>query len=365
VWTGAFDVPIFLDGDAPWDTRGSIRLDDQGRPVVQGAQRAPFAVSFPGDPATGPGGDARWPVVLSVPGTGATQWYGLTQGVPAALGGDAVVLTYMAPLHEGRDVPGGDPALHFYNPLNPDATRNLLRQEALELVYLLRLLREDLAERPEFAHVDIDDVVYFGHSQGTQPGAILAAVEPTVRRFVFDGVSGSIASTALSYLDNPEYAQISRLILSVLQMPDTGIPAWHPLLQLTQTGGDAVDPLAYAQAWQGWEGVPHGADVLVFDGAYDDTTTLTAMSSLITGAGLALLQDDELGLPGWDPDPFGLGLATTTPRPVDHNAVGFDGAPRTAAAWLDPDEAHWTTIFSPEAQQAAVAFLLSEHATVP
>jgi hypothetical protein len=364
-WTGAFDVPIFLDGEAPWDTGGSIHLDEQGRPIVQGTESAPFAVSFPGDPAAGPGGDARWPVVLSVPGTGAWQWYGITEGVPDALRGDAVVITYMAPLHEGREVPGGDPGLHFYNPLNPDATRDLLRQEALELVYLLRLLREDLAARPEFAHVDVDHVVYFGHSQGTQPGAILAAVEPTVRRFVFDGISGSIATTALSYLDNPEYAQISSLILALLQMPETGIPAWHPLLQLTQTGGDAVDPLAYAQAWRGWDGVPRGADVLVFDGVHDTTTTVTAMSSLITGAGLQLLRDEALGLPGWDPDPFGLGLATTTARPVEGNAVGFDGAPRTAAAWLDPDEAHWTTIDSEDAQAAAVAFLLSEHATVP
>lgn len=324
---GHFLAPIFMRGESPYETEGgAFEFDDEGRPILQRWESVPFAFLLP----EGPG---PHPVMVWQDGTGWSEWSHADRPVVQEyVDAGFAVFGFLPQFHGTRATEGSNDQLSTYNYFNAEAGRTTLRQQAVEVMYSLRLLRHSLAGIPELDSLDTSRLVYASHSQGTLPGGILAAVEDSFHAFLLSASASYLSITILERSD-VDIESLLRALLNI-QRP---LDRFHPTIQLAQLGVDAVEPHNYARYWGGSPQRPGGANVYVINGFNDDTTHPIGMSFLTIAGDLA-----PIAPAGWDVDPYGVWTREAEQLPIAGNRIGFDGQPHTLATYLDPQTGHGT-----------------------
>jgi pimeloyl-ACP methyl ester carboxylesterase len=306
VFRGHYCTPNFQSyvEEAPF-TRGrggKLVLTAQGVPVLQGVSsdyrsdgneqdrdnectplmKARFVVSIPKGTAPANG----WPLMITAHGTGgdATGFLGNNNFAGwAAKQGYAVVSTDQ-PLHGANNDPGRRPGVGktvifdiegvpvsvplggsftaqdmFYNPINPGAARDNVRQAMVDQAILLRLVGATdfaSAKRPSSntpllaayagrtnPRFDLSRVQAIGHSQGSQVLASLAAIDPLIKGVVLSGCGGDFRYGTLR---RTEPFDMKPLLNGLLSMGPMELDEMHPLMALAQMIADSVDPQTFA-----------------------------------------------------------------------------------------------------------------------
>ncbi|MCC6528193.1 MAG: hypothetical protein IT373_36435 [Polyangiaceae bacterium] len=349
-FTAHYQTPIFQAGTSPYDEGGDIVFGADGRPEIQRWEQVPMLL-------LAPQGAGPHPLLLFIDGTGWGEWSHVSSSeTQALLAAGFAVASYMPQFHGSRATPGSDPETHTYNFLNPIAGRNVLRQQLADTSYFVRVLREAVALEPTAPVLDTTSLVFAGQSQGSQNGAMLAAIEPEIRAFVLNGLASYLSVTILERKDILDYAALLKGLLAI-QGP---IDRFHPVLSVLQLGADSIDLHNYAGAWRGWEGKPAGAHLFVLNGHNDTTTAPKGMEAITIAGDLA-----PVAPPGWDVDPFGVWDRDAEPLPISGNRLAFDGGDLTQATHLDADTGHFTIYDKPAERARAVAFLVDALAGVP
>ena len=331
-FSGLVEMPVFQTGAPPYSaTGGAVEFDADGAPIIQRWEPVPFAVAMRDLEAPPPG---PRPALVFIDGTGWAPWDHLRSGwLREILDAGFVVFSYMPQFHGGRAGTRGGPELPTFNLLNPPAGRTNFRQQAVENAFFSRVVREQLAGMEGLPDVDVERVVYGGHSQGALTGAITAAVDSSYAAYVLNGLSAYLTLTILERKDYIDFESAVRTLLANERPLDVFSPALH----LMQLAGEAVDPHNYARLWRGTQARPDGNHVFVINGFHDDTTTPRGMDHLTISADLPTFDP-----PGWNIDPHGIGAPPRVQPPVRGNTDSVSGSPLTLATYMDPFQGHFT-----------------------
>ncbi|WP_437938072.1 hypothetical protein [Sorangium sp. So ce341] len=229
-----------------------------------------------------------FPLLVTAHGTGgdATTFLGEDNFAGwAARQGIAAVSTDQ-PLHGGADALGARPgsrdagvlalagipaglfrgqklgaALAFYNPVNPAATRDNLRQAGIDASLLARVIADtdfSRATRPgggpllpalhgrPAPRFDKGRILLAGHSQGSQSAAAQAALDPLFRGVLLSGCGGDARLGILRRGDLP----FMPFLEAALELREGELTEFHPFMTLVQTLVDPVDPQSYARLYR-------------------------------------------------------------------------------------------------------------------
>ena len=330
---GLLPMPIFQQGDTPYETSGgNILLNEQGQAEIQRWEDVPIAVSFKEDEAFN---DTPRPVLVFIDGTGWRNWTHLYDNwIYEALDQGYIVYSFMPQFHGQRAGFMGSDMLATFNLLNPAAGGNNFVQQAIEISYFARAIREQIHTLTGLPTSNTDRMLYAAQSQGSVCGAIHASISDQFSAYVLNGVSSSITLTML-YRD--DLLNFREVMSGFLQTTPEALDLFHPALQLIQLGSDAVDPNSYAPYWKGWEGQPWGNHVWMINGKNDQTTRPLGMANLTMVA-----QAHPLAPLEWDIDPYGVSGIMEIPWPVSATQQSFSNTPLIITSFLDAERGHYT-----------------------
>lgn len=285
---GTFSAPVFQKGTKPFltaDQGGAIELDGEGRPIVQGREDICFALTIPKDAPMPPAG---WPLVIYGHGTGGSFRgfigndvaqdlsavdVGVAEGGGDAGGGDGggvegegegeefvddgvqrfAVLSFDGVMHGPRRGSDESPDNLFFNVLNPEAARDNSVQGGADLFAVARmaeLLDVAAGDSPigEAVRFNAGKIMYLGHSQGGNAGALGVPFEPLIHSAVLSGTGGGLL---LSLLDKRSPVDLSAGVQLVMAETDPSfeLNQFHPVLSMVQWYVDGADPGSYARWW--------------------------------------------------------------------------------------------------------------------
>ena len=352
------DEGIFHPGDQ------SFRYDAQGKPVVQGTEELDFTLVLP--KAGRPAGSGI-PVVIFQHGIGGNRVSMLdvagifaeagfaTVGIDAAAHGSRSVWASADREHNrtGARGPDGFPdhtpfsqvsaAEFFAYLLNMSAMRDNLRQTAVDLMQLVRLLQNPDLDLSPFPGVLLctESLYLLGDSLGGMFSVLLLAVEPSVRTAVLNVTGGGLLTEVVGR--SPDTAQWVMPFLPLLY----GVPAEtildpvDPVVTLFQTVIDPGDPVNLAPyVLRGQAGAedprrpPTSVLQIMVEG--DETVSNASNEALARAFGIPLLDPFARPVPG---------LETVT-SPLQGN-VRLDGWRATAALVQCSPACHGTNLHSP------------------
>ncbi|MCB9664273.1 MAG: hypothetical protein H6732_09180 [Alphaproteobacteria bacterium] len=257
---GLVGLPQFQTGTPPFkEAADGGGIDPDATPRTQ---QVHVAISLPKDGTMPPDG---WPVVLYGHGTGGSYTSFLREGLAEQLASiddldttvNYAMVGFDAPMHgprSGVDTypaakrdawleidPGAfDPDVLFFNPINLEAARANVLQEAADLWSLVRLLAAGIPaeDSPTGSAIafDVDHLVYLGHSQGGVVGPLFAAFEGEVDAVVLSGAGGLTIQTLLNKTSPNDIPSGVRVALA-----DPNIGRNHPVLNLAQMLAEASD----------------------------------------------------------------------------------------------------------------------------
>jgi hypothetical protein len=354
---GTVRLPRFQEGTPPYKmpAHGGALTDE---PVDY--DDVVFALTVPNDATMPLDG---WPLVLFGHGTGGNYRTFVTQGVAERLaagtlddGGEIAlaVLSIDAVLHGPRaaeeswdegwlavDPSAYDPAVLFFNVLNPRAARDNPLQAAADTFGLVRLAQAldwDAAGSPtgEALRFDPDRLLYAGHSQGSSTGVGFAAAEDQLHAATFAGAGGLLIESLL----NRTQPHDTRAALKVT-LADPDLDRHHPVLNLIQALGERSDPINHAATMVHDPLDDSPVHVLHQVGLGDESTPDVTQAALARALYLDQVTNGHAPLDH---------LAVVSP-PVAGN-VSVDSAPFTAVATLHQPDAG--------ADAQAVIFALDE-----
>lgn len=348
-YSGLVEMPVFQRGDSPYtQVGGGLVRDAEGRPEIQRWEPVPFAVARREFTDEAPFEGPR-PALVFIDGTGWRPWSHLRgRWMNAALDAGFVVFSFMPQFHGARAGFEGEPEAITFNFVNPEAGRTNFRQQAVEIAFFSRVIREQLIGLPDLPPIDGTRIAYGGHSQGALAGALAAAVDRgSYAAWVLNGVSSYLS---LTVLERKDILDFERVVRGLLANPGP-LDAFSPALAMMQMASEVVDPHNFARQWRGSAANPAGNHVFVINGFNDDTTTPRGMDHLTLSAQLP-----TVGPPGWNIDPFGVGVPPQVSLPLAGNAEALDGSPLTLATWLDPVRGHFTVHRDATLQQMTLGF---------
>lgn len=346
-WSGRLVIPRWQSGEVPYATDGGdILFDDGGRPVLDGYDEVPVALTLPaGEPP--PGG---WPVLLHLNGTGGSHELTYSFGGAIALLGIASVGIDL-PLHGERGAGAGfETVINYGNPLSSVTS---FLQGAADQVWLVELLARPGAFVPlPEGDVPLDPtrIGYQGHSHGGIVGALAAAhFDGKVKAAMLSGSGGGTFLGAL--LNEGGVVDVAALVDAIFEFEDDeALDDFHPIASLVQHAADPVDPLNLAAGWFAEPTLqrrPLPAMLLTLGEADTFTPPLTTQAMAHAGSVPIVRGDYRIAADALFPPPV-------DELPVSGNTVGFDGTPVTAGlvqyvggthgvGLLDSDR--WTTFF--------------------
>lgn len=350
VATGRMTVARFLRDDTGDDSPDDETFDidpTTGTPrIVDAAQEIPVTFVLPAAPPPAAG----WPVAIFGHGLGASRHAVLTFAEPLTRAGYAVVAIDMAG-HGSRfdaadetnnlagalasftgdsgspdgfgDTTGTITTFAFLEGfLNMSAVRDSIRQSALDLGRVVRLLRRsdlDLAALGTWGgvapRIDASHVAYLGESYGTIVGTVFAGIEPDVDLFVLDVPGGGVLDLAAA--SSPAIGSIVAPYAASLYGIEGRFDRFHPMVALAQAVIDGADPLTLAPHVLGDRlavgGVPLGPrHVVALEVAHDEAIPNIATTALARALGLELLE------PSLGP----IESVASTPSPASANVDG-------------------------------------------
>ena len=315
---GEFPVPNFQSGTPPYlSSGGALVLDAEGTPIVQRTESVRFAISLPegAPPAAG------FPVVLYEHGTGGDYESFWREGLGVDMAARGAAMLSMDQVLHGPRNPGCWPppadtetcvGTAYFNFVNPYAGRDNTRQGAADGFQLLRLaksLRIPAAAHPSGIDVQLDParIVFLGHSQGGLTGAPFVAAEPELKAAAMSGTGGVLAITILARKDPLDFKAVAELLLGIQGKEE--LEPFHPVLMVTQTFGEAADPISYGRHFAK-EPLGGGARlVLLTEGLLDPYTSSQASEALGDAAlfdigGTAAHENDAFVKLGLQVDPL-------------------------------------------------------------
>jgi len=385
VLRGLVRLPIYQDGAPPhFFGGGRMQLDDDGRPVAQRTEEAPFYITIPkGDvPADGV------PLYFYIHGTGGKATQALDRGyrrsvddvaplgsglaswvAPVGFGTSCIAGTY-SPDRIGWRALDGYSAYMFFNPV---AWRDNLRQMILEQVLFLRLLDDlviDNALVPE-AHVTAADGklrfskslrVVGGQSLGSFLSGMVAALTARFDATVLTGAGGSWIEFGFGVKDPVDLTAL----LDVLAMErGEHLDRHHPFITAVQTAVGPSDNTLYTPyiVRRPREGakVPH---VLVIEGERDLQVPLNLQRTLVLSIGADLVGPDAGDRPSKQLSPIlHFGGLKHVPGGLAGNRLAPDGTKRTAVVVRHEEdgilEGHYVLFQREEARTQLVNFIES------
>jgi len=153
------------------------------------------------------------------------------------------------PLGGLRNTTHGDEQFLIFNVFNAAALRDNVRESALELVVLSRVLDSLQIDShgcpggPALASFDPSNRAVMGHSTGATMAPLAMAIEPRFRALVLSGAGGS-------YIENVLYKQKPLAVLplanSLLHYTNRTLTENDPALSLVQWAVEPSDPPVYA-----------------------------------------------------------------------------------------------------------------------
>ena len=344
VYEGALEMPIYQQGEPPFDGEGGAWvLGADGAPVLQGTERARVVVTVPR--AAMPAGG--YPTVIFSRTGGGGDRPLVDRGTRATPGGDAIEpgsgpardfadVGYAGASIDGphgglRNVTGGDEQLLIFNVDNPIAMRDNIRQSALELVLAAHVVPEivldtsDCPGAPAETRFDAGTLALMGHSMGATIAPLALAFEPRYRAALLSGAGGSWIQNVV-YKESPiPVRPVAEALLGVAGR--WRLHEHDPVLMLLQWGGESADPPAYGRRiLREPEGDPR--HVLMMQGIVDTyiLPPIANATSLSLGLDLAgpALDETEERVAHFAPlrDHLPLAGRRAIPLPASANYVG-------------------------------------------
>ncbi len=258
VLEGMADVPIFREGEPPYNEKGRMFFDSKGCAVVQHRELAPIALSIPRSPMPSDG----YPLVVYIHGSNGLSTQNIDRGPVKEPGGERE--KNLGPAHELAPV--GIATASMALPMNPerfepyfyDAYQNLsnipsiigqYQQAVVERGLLLNLLesleldtKEIIGYSGNESRIRFDfeqGIMAMGQSQGGMTLSLWAPLEPRIRALAPSGVGG-IYTLIFFLIDNPPVGPLLDMLLNV---GNEQLNERHPILTLLQMGLEHIDPI--------------------------------------------------------------------------------------------------------------------------
>jgi hypothetical protein len=351
VYSFTYLTPIFQRGNSPYNRDGDIELDAQGEPIIQRYEQVYGSVIIPKRLTRNPA-----PVLLWSDGTGASQLGHVRDNVIQLIAAQGfVVVSFTPQFHDKRATPGSDEVLSTFNYLNPASGRTVFRQQAIDVMYLTRVIREALPSVQGVPALDLNSMVYGGHSQGALVGAIVAGITDTFRAYALNGVGSYLTSVITYRKDYLDIEQTIRTLIGVRRELDD----YHLVLQIAQLGAEPVDPQNYAHRWRG-TATTRGSHVLLTNGGNDATTSRIGMSALTIAGDAA-----PIAPAGWSVDPTGTWSRLEESTPIVANRRDTQGNSLTVASLLIESQGHFSIYRDTRAASMFVNFWAEAASSVP
>lgn len=314
VYENTLKMPIFQQGKPPFqstpqgDAGGAWRFRTDGTLEQQGTETARILLTIPRK--TMPTGG--YPVVTLIR-TGAGGDRPLVErGVRAKAGGEAIEkgsgparnfakagfagVSIDGPHGGLRNITKGDEQFLIFNITNPIAMRDNVRQSALELTLIPRLLSSlklditactDAVAPSQRATFDSQKLVLMGHSMGATIAPLVAAVEPAFRGIILSGAGGSWIENIVYKRSPLEVRPLAEAILLYTSINRT-LHTHDPVLSLLQWGGEASDPPLYARYLLQDTGTTQPRHILMLQGIVDTYIMPSIANALSLALGLDL-----------------------------------------------------------------------------
>ena len=361
---GTYEAPNFQTGEPPYDTKGEIVFNKDGEPTMQWMEELDFVLTIPKDTAMPQGG---WPVVLYAHGTGGSR-YTFTKSIAKYLGeAGLAAISIDQPLQGYRWAVGTTANIEFYsfNFTNPQASRSLFRQAALDDVALTMLVKElEFQHKGKVVKFDPESIGFFGHSQGGLTGPLYLAVEDDVSAAVLSGAGGGLAYTILlrKQLDSGLDMDIKDAVENALKLEfEDELTLFHPVMTLMQLLVDVTDPLNFSPLYFHPRLRAEPLNVFITSGIEDPYTPAVTTENLALAAGIPPLLPIKHHHKGFDI----LGQTVTTP--VNNNMTQPDGTVATAALAQYADAGHFVAFDNSDCRALWLTFLssaLNDHSAV-
>lgn len=264
VFESTIEVPVYQAGDPPYLTEGGgWATGADGGPALQGTATSRLFVTVPRAPMPASG----YPVAVMVRTGGGGDRPLVDRGPRAEAGGEAIApgtgpaLEFACVGFAGvqvdgplggpyRNPEGADEQFLVFNVSNPIATRDNVRQSALELALLPQMLdglsfdaRACDGASPE-ALLDGGTLALLGHSMGATIAPLALAAAPEFDLAILSGFGGSYLEN-LVYKEAPlEVRPIAEALLGYSAVGRT-LTEGDPVLQLLQWVSEPADPPVY------------------------------------------------------------------------------------------------------------------------
>lgn len=306
-----YQAPVFQSGEAPYllsEDGGDVEVSN-GVAGVQREETICLSMTIP----TGDMPENGWPVTMFGHGTGGSFTSHISGGTAGRVAeidlgeGDPVRMVSVGidgPQHGPRKA-GSEysPEVLFYNFANPLAAVGNVEQGAADFFTLTWLLENLDIEIDGVGEVrfDVQNMYYFGHSQGSTTGGLFAAYEDNLRAAIFSGAGGSLVLSLLNKTSPQDIAAGVEFVLTDGGTTNASVSDTDPLLSLLQMAIDPVDPLNYARLYarEPVDEESTGLHVFMSYGLGDTYTPERTQEAFAKAAALAIPAGAELGLTGF------------------------------------------------------------------
>ncbi|MDX9719812.1 MAG: hypothetical protein RBU37_03630 [Myxococcota bacterium] len=323
-YLGTFQSTEFFSGEAPYTQAlgaGRFEFDAEGKPLNARQVPVRFALTVPRSPSPG-----KIPLVIYGHGTGGdylTHADSNSEGAWLATVGLAT-LGFDAALHGERSNGVGDFEMLLLT--NPVAAREVVRQTVVDMMVLYRLAREGAftldatVTGDKSLSFEQNRGLYMGHSQGSQEGALLLAIEQGIDAAFLSAGGGGVV---LSILDRDYNGQpVACALAFVMGVKCSELTADHPSLNLVvQAIMDPADPLHFARhvIAEPLAG-SRSKHLAMSEGTLDKETPPSTQEALAAALGLALIEPVAK-----TSDPLDFANAVRLAPPVQLNLDGNPG----------------------------------------
>ena len=270
-------APLWQHGAKPYSSSGGGFIFDSGTPQINNSEeRMRLAIMIPqGEPP-----EDGWPIVLYQHGTGGDYRSFLDGSGSYAqelTASGIAIIGIDQPLHGDRAVAGTNTEWHTFNPFNLEASAANLRQGALDLILLHRMIRAGMLNSTEpRITLDTNRIFFFGHSQGGLTGGLALPHVSDLPCAVLSGTGGALSLTLLERKDPIDIAEA----LKGWGGAQGPLFASHPMISLVQHAFEPSDPISSAPHWQDKD--PH--HLLITSGILDQQTPASTADALAMAA---------------------------------------------------------------------------------
>ncbi len=245
---GKIDIPDWRDRDSGWFNR-----DEEGLPYSTRENEIDFRLTIPKTDGDYP---QPFPVAIHGHGIMSSMWEVRSVGEILAPYGIAVLgidFEFNGARSTGNEIVD---ALSMINVFNPAKMRDVQRQTAAEIMWLVQLVRnlDDLDVVPYATtgdgdpDLDTDSIFYTGHSWGSIMAGEFIAFIPEIDTFALDAPAGDWISIAMESPNSGPIFEIIDVVESQLgfELIDPTLTAMIMGLHVI----DAVDPATLAQFYR-------------------------------------------------------------------------------------------------------------------